>query len=299
MKFKVLTLLALLAMLLGMTVCGKPVEPSSQELRVRTDDVTLHVRVAGGPEAEDVLIAVGMGPGVSSRYMASLEQLASREFVVVTYDQRGTGRSTEPSDGYALFEYVADLEAVREAIGAERVYLMGHCWGGLVAMRYATVYPQRVRSIVLWGSAPPSWHVADAAQARKDQRFAELQQQGIIPATLLGVEQILPVFLSDPSFELPDELRDLQYSATVEQDTMSAVGEYDITTEVGSLNHPVLLLWGEDDPFGLPTAEATRNALSAAQVEFVVLGQCGHLWQECPGEFFSLVRAFLGLPPAP
>ena len=60
----------------------------------------------------------------------------------------------------------------------------------------------------------------------------------------------------------------------------------------------MLLLWGEDDPFGLETAEATRNAFSAAPVEFVLIGECGHLWQECPDDFFSQVHAFLRRPPA-
>jgi len=96
-----------------------------------------------------------------------------------------------------------------------------------------------------------------------------------------------------------NELKNLDYNGTAEQLTWSAVGEYDITTEVAKLDHPVLMLWGEDDPFGLPMAEATKTALLAAEVEFVVLTRCGHFWQECPDEFFSRVRAFLRLPPQP
>ncbi len=50
------------------------------------------------------------------------------------------------------------------------------------------------------------------------------------------------------------------------------------------------------DPGFEPPGEATRDALSAAEVEFVVLKECGHFWQECPDEFFSRVCAFLELP---
>ena len=57
-------------------------------------------------------------------------------------------------------------------------------------------------------------------------------------------------------------------------------------------DHPVLFLWGEDDPFGLETAEATRNTFSAAQVAFVLIEGCGHLWQECADDFFGQVRHF-------
>jgi pimeloyl-ACP methyl ester carboxylesterase len=65
------------------------------------------------------------------------------------------------------------------------------------------------------------------------------------------------------------------------------------------LDQPVLVLWGEDDPFGMAYVEATKRALSAATVEIVVLEKCGHYWHECPDDFFSHVRAFLELPPAP
>jgi pimeloyl-ACP methyl ester carboxylesterase len=298
MKLRFLILMAILVVTLGLTACGKPIEIPTGEVKVQADDVTLHVRIAGNPEAENVLLAVNMGPGFSSHYMASLEQLAGELLTVVTYDQRGTGRSTEPSDGYELSKYVADLEAVRQAVGAERVHLFGHCWGGLVAVRYATIHPDRVRSLVLWGGAWPSSEIVALGQQNLVQRQATLQQEGIIPARPTAFEQILPVFLSDPHFEPPDEFRQSQYSPWAEGETKSALGEYDISAEVARLNHPVLFLWGEDDPFGLETAGATRNTFSAAQVDFVLIEGCGHLWQECADDFLGRVRGFLDHPSA-
>ena len=61
------------------------------ELQVQGSGVTLYVRVAGNAGSGNVLIAIHGGPGMSSDYMASLEQqLAGDELAVVTYDQRGT-----------------------------------------------------------------------------------------------------------------------------------------------------------------------------------------------------------------
>ena len=309
MKLRIVVLFTLLTMFLGLMACGSksevnpPVveEPNVQELMVPADDVTLYARIAGNPKAGNVLIAINGGPGQSSRYMVSLEQLASTELAVVTYDQRGTGRSTKPSGGYTLMKYIADLEAVRKAVGTEMVHILGHSWGGIVAMRYATIHPQRVRSIILMGSGPPSMQSAQAGQADLAQRIGKLQQQGIIPEVLPTdvvhlLETILPAYFSDPNFKLPDELKETSYNETVYQQTLSSLGNWDFTTEVAKLDHPVLILWGEDDPFGLPMAEATKNALSGAQVEFVVIEECGHYWHERPDEFFSHVRAFLKLP---
>ena len=87
----------------------------------------------------------------------------------------------------------------------------------------------------------------------------------------------------------------MTFSQTVSDLTMSALGQYDLIEEVARLDHRVLILFGEDDPFNLSMAEATRDALSAAEVEFVVLEQCGHFWQECPERFFEAVRSFLEL----
>lgn len=302
MKSKVFTLLALLAMLLGMAACGEkamPTKPPFRELRVPADDVTLYVRIAGDPKATNVLIAIHGGPGNSSDYMVSLEQLASTKLAVVSYDQRGTGQSTEPSKGYAMCNYIADLEAVRQAVGADSVHLLGHSWGGLVATHYATIHPQRVRSIILMGSGVPNPQAAQAGQANKAQRITALQQQGIIPEPLTSLTDILPAYFSDPNFDMPDELKNMHYNPTVEQMTWSALGNYDFAAGVDRLDHPVLVLWGEDDPFGMAYVEATKRALSAATVEIVVLEKCGHYWHECPDEFFSHVRAFLEMLPAP
>ena len=66
-----------------------------------------------------------------------------------------------------------------------------------------------------------------------------------------------------------------------------------MTANVAALTHPVLLLWGDGDPFGMQMAQATQDALVNAKVEFVLLKDCGHFWHECPDEFYPRVRALL------
>ena len=283
--------------------CGSD-KPKPQEREVPAGDVTLHVRIAGDPTAGEVLIGISGGPGLSGGYMASLENLVGLELAVVTYDSRGAGRSTAPVDdpaNYDLARYAEDLETVRKAIGANRVHLLGHSWGGLVAMYYATVYPQHVDAIVLMGSGPPNIEGLELAQRHFQERITKLTRQGLIPEDLSGVgaaqvRAVLPAYFSDPGFEPPAELLDVTFSQTVSDLTISALGQYDLTEEVARLDQRVLILFGEDDPFGLSMAKATQDALSAAEIEFVVLEQCGHFWQECPGKFSAAVRSFLGLP---
>ena len=277
-----------------------------QELTVETPEVSLYVRVAGNPQSGNVLIAINGGPGLSNHYMLGLEDLAGENFAVVTYDQRGVSRSSAPPmdpSSYTLSKYVDDLEAVRKAIGVEKVHLFGHSWGGLVAMRYAAVYPGRVRSIVLMGSASPAWQDLIPGFARFEERVKTLQAQGIIPQDLSPKDgqddPTLRAFFSDPNFYFsPDDKGGPpEFSPVASQMTWAAVQGYDLTDEVAQLQQPVLVMCGKDDPYAL-LSENIVAALPSAKVEYVVLDKCGHFWHECPQAFFSQVRDFLDLPTA-
>jgi pimeloyl-ACP methyl ester carboxylesterase len=69
----------------------------------------------------------------------------------------------------------------------------------------------------------------------------------------------------------------------------------DLRAGLAQVQEPVLLVFGQDGPFDLPMAEATRDALVTAQVDFVFINGCGHFWHECPDEFYPRVQEFLGL----
>ena len=293
-------LYVLTPLLLLLAACDGSPQPATQELEASVPHGKLYVRVAGNRESGNVMIAIHGGPGQSHHYMLDLERLAGREFSVVTYDQRGVGGSTTPPAdpaNYDLTDYIEDLEAVRRAVGVDQVHLLGHSWGGTVAMHYAALYPERVRSLILVGSGSPTWEGNMAAGARIGQRIRALQEEGVLPDPLPpGAEFV--AFFSDPSFpvEHPDENAvQTEFHSTVNQLTWAATQGFDLTAEVGRLDHRVLVLFGEDDPSGMPLVEETLAALRSADVDFVLLEKCGHFWHECPDQFYARVRAFLGL----
>jgi pimeloyl-ACP methyl ester carboxylesterase len=275
--------------------------PETRDLNVKVSDATLAVHVTGSTGSGNVMIALHGGPGQSHHYMRDLEQLAGHSFAVVTYDQRGVGDSTTPpadSTCYGLSDYVEDLEAVRRALDADQVHLLGHSWGGTVAMRYAVDYPQRVRSLILVGSGPPTWDGMVAASLRVRKRADSLQRQGILPDPLPPGADFL-AFFADPMFpiEHPDEnAAQTEFHSTVNQLTLSAIEGFDLSREVNQLRHRVLVVYGEDDPAGIELVEETLSALQSADVTYVQLERCGHFWHERPDQFYPRLRAFLGLP---
>ena len=90
------------------------------------------------------------GPGFSSRYFADMTGLGER-FTLVMLNPRGSEGSDPPEDvrAYRTEDYVSDLDELREHLGLERMLLLGHSHGGVVAAAYAATHPDRVEKLVL------------------------------------------------------------------------------------------------------------------------------------------------------
>lgn len=86
--------------------------------------------------------------------------LAEAGFEVYTYHQHGAGLSSRATSSraeeYTVARHVADLEAIRQAVAAERLILVGHSWGATLAASYAAAHPRRIEKLVLT-SPGPSW----------------------------------------------------------------------------------------------------------------------------------------------
>ncbi len=139
-----------------MTNMSRRPEDHIRELSAHSGSVKLFVRSVGGYDGGPVLVLLHGGPGVSHEYMLPLEALANDELRVVSYDQRGVGRSTGAGTADPMRDYVEDLEAVRQAIGSDRLHLFGHSAGGWPAMGYAAAYPEHVASVLFVDSVPPT-----------------------------------------------------------------------------------------------------------------------------------------------
>ena len=115
------------------------------------------VNVVGGGPRPTLLVLHG-GPGAGHDYLESLGDLAV-DRPVVFYDQLGCGRSDKPDNPalWTVSRSVAEIEAVRRALGLTWCHLYGHSWGGWLAIEYLLRRSRGVKSAVLAstsGSAP-------------------------------------------------------------------------------------------------------------------------------------------------
>ena len=128
-----------------------------------------YVRINGdlaAPPPPLVMIHGGPG-GTHGGFLPALPLAEDR--AVILYDQLDCGMSDKPGDpaNWVVPRFVAELEAIREALGIARWHVLGHSWGGTVALEYAARRPEGLESLVLQGPliSTPAW-MADAATLR-------------------------------------------------------------------------------------------------------------------------------------
>lgn len=109
-------------------------------------------RIGNNPKIK-VLLLNG-GPGMSHEYFECMESFLPKEGIeFIYYDQLGTGFSDNPKDTlmWDLPRYVEEVEQVRKALNLDKsnFYLLGHSWGGILAMQYALKYQNNMKGLII------------------------------------------------------------------------------------------------------------------------------------------------------
>lgn len=139
---------------------------------VEVNQNRLNVEILGSQGAP-VVIAHHGGGGIGSleEPKRTFSFLSSR-YRVVVFDARGCGRS-EGREPISHAQWAADVDGLRQWIGAEQIVIAGGSYGGFIAMEYAIAYPKRVRAMVLRDTSPDSSNLAMGREnARRQTRVA-------------------------------------------------------------------------------------------------------------------------------
>lgn len=282
----------------------------SQTALIECAEAKIYAAVYPRPNAETIILLHG-GPGVPMDFSPLAEPL-SRKFQVVTFDQRGTGRSPVASGAtFSIDEYLQDIDTVAQHFGANRFHLFGHSWGGLYAQIYAQRNPPRVLSLFL--SSPSSGTGDVWKQTEREVMLFNKAQAGAWGWLKMGMRSLLGLLGSDTAYQslfkqvLENYNKDFDASFAATDAMVENVRALPINKTrpqivkcpalSDALNHrfPILVAYGQKDIYG-ESKSHVRNRLPNAT--FVEVPNAGHLaWQHNPAAFLRTLYNFYGISP--
>lgn len=118
---------------------------------LNTNGIWLHYKDTGRPDAPAIVFINSLG--TDFRVWDPVVPALTDRFRVILYDKRGHGLSDAPDGPYAMADQVADLAELLDARGIDKAIVCGLSVGGLIAQGFAAAHPERVRGLILSGTA--------------------------------------------------------------------------------------------------------------------------------------------------
>ena len=257
------------------------------------------------------LLLLHGGPGGAHDYMESMGELARGGRRVIMYDQLGCGKSPVPSDPdmWTVELFIEEVDAVRQALGLERLHVLGQSWGGMLGMEYALTQPDGVESLVICDSpARMDLWVEEANRLR-----AELPSE--VQATLLKHEQ--DGTTDDPAYEeaclvfynrhvcrvpwsesvarsfaqMPNEVY-MTMNGPSEFHCIGTLRTWDVTPRLGEITIPTLVISGRYDEATPRISQEVSDGIPGS--EWVLFEESSHMpHEEEPERFRQVVGDFL------
>jgi pimeloyl-ACP methyl ester carboxylesterase len=279
---------------------------AEEPFEISVDGVVLSGRRGGsGPPA--LLLHGGPGlPDYTEPLAAELEPLVS----VMRYTQRGV----EPSamgPPYSVEVHAADALAVLDDHGVDRAWVIGHSWGGHLALHLAVTHPERLLGIVCVDTlgadsdvleeyrqnfrsrtSAEEWVRIEELDARSEDAEASVPERE--RAALECHHLLWPHYFADPGVAGRDYLD--RYGVECAEQTFASVKKHfergTLADGLPSVRMPALFVHGEDDPLPVRCSTETAARMQDATIELVP--HCGHFpWLERPGAVADAFGRFL------
>lgn len=253
------------------------------------------------------LIVVNGGPGFDHTYLqigtAAWDMLAKNHRVVF-YDQRGNGRSSplKPGQSCTLDDQIEDLDALRAHLGLEMMDILGHSWGGYLAMAYGARHPEHVRRMIIVDSAAPKWSetkvlfsdVFPETMERRDS-FNFGDEMGDKAASDASTHEYLTMlfYSAEKRDSWVSQLHSDAYNKEVNRKVNADLDRFDLNPEIRKFGFPTMVATGRFDMNVAPIV-AYRIHQQIPGSRFVVFEHSGHLpFYEEPEAFVRAAEEFL------
>ena len=316
---KKLFLLALLSLFVTLTKAQvKPVDSWTDGKYVNINNAKLWVVTVG--EGDPIIFIAG-GPGGAHPGLRSFDALADSHHQLIYFDAFGRGKSDTAKNvtEYTLERDIDDIEGLRKALKLDKITVLGHSYGGVVAQGYAIKYPGHLshliladtfHSFVMWqenddssnreikNSYPEVWDELMKAREQGAVSSDAIHQKiyGQVPYGFLYAYNP-DKFANRGSKPYPNSYNSKLYYQMVGKDgdfiVGSDIGTFDYRKQLKDLKMPVLIVTGRYDRVAVPWM-AVKFKEYCPQAQFVMFEKSGHNPQvEEPEKEFKIINEFL------
>jgi len=275
------------------------------EGRRKINGTDLYLDINGKGE---YLLVVHGGPGLNHSYFQPHLDDLEKDFRIVYFDQRACGQSAiPPEDSISIKLMIDDIEGIRKELGIEKLNILSHSWGAVLAAWYGITYPGHVKKIIFCDPAMFSREYdaeASALMRQKSTRQDSVDRAQLIAKGDLDVADYEKLFLlafqlsaydrsniSALHLNLPQNFKAANEAlfTSLSRDPYMRANLYD---SLHSFRFPVLIVQGGSDV--IPMAAIRRLKQEIPQARMEIMDHSGHFpFLEEPERFRKTVTRFL------
>jgi proline iminopeptidase len=278
-------------------------------------DVSLHVETFGNGYP---LVLMHGGPGADLYTLLPPFRRLADQFTLVFYDHRCNGRSVgAPVESMTWENLTADADELRRQLGFERWAVIGHSFGGYVALEYALRYPDRLSHLVLLDSGGDHrWSRDNAAEVVAKRGFSA-KKVALVRRWFNGdIEpgEMMPILIRiGPAYSYRSGIPLLWHTAVdaikggwrtkLRPEALIFAGRHlldgwSVMDRLGEISVPTLVMGGRED-FIFPPEHQAQLAAGIPNARLQIIERAGHNpHAEQPGEVMRAVRDFVSVEEA-
>lgn len=276
---------------------------------VTSGDAKLFCRCVGNGKP---LIVIHGGPGLTQDYLLpQMFELAKNNFVIF-YDQRGCGKSTGDinTDTITIESFLNDIEAIRKSFNLDKISILGHSWGGFLAMQYTIRHQDHVDKLILSNSAPATsegYALFGQEYTRRMNPYQDILEkirntQEFREAAPDVMEQFYRLIFRQYCY-VPEKadlislymtsiasLNGAKVSEIIRQNVLDQ--PFNLNNDLNMLKISTLVLHGDVDPIPPITAKNIHENIPGSK--YILMKNCGHFpYVEEPTSYFKHINEFL------
>jgi 3-oxoadipate enol-lactonase/4-carboxymuconolactone decarboxylase len=272
---------------------------------VIANGISIHYEVKGKGEEKLIFIHGGFN---SSKVWGKVMGLMPEGLECFALDTRGCGDSEKPKEGYSFAMLSQGVASFMDALDIDRANIIGHCFGGNIAIYFAANFPEKVNRVVLVDTVARKSTISALMTSEGIKGLMESEQvKGLLTGEAISVEsftwgmisRLIDFMVYDPAkLTLSDAAAFLDGFLKADMSggtqSLSSLISADLEAELKKIKRPLLVIHGAEDKL-YPPEEGRFIAESVPSGKLAIIERSGHFpLIEQPEEFVKALVAFLG-----